>query len=155
MRGTTSGVWHFPGPYLVSGNPHLGKLAEWDRPCTTQVGIVRVVLVPAAELVRLPADVSVTLTPSRLRLPSFARLRIVQASAIWPARDSPRALPHNVRARMSRSLSIAVITYLHAKKARTWRDSMVKLCAPTHGGIYEVRNDSFDCRFARRLLLIQ
>lgn len=50
-----------------------------------------------------------------LALPSSTRPRIVQATAICPTRLSPRAAPQSVRARMSRSFSVAVLTFLQAK----------------------------------------
>ncbi|CAI8935297.1 hypothetical protein EMIT0215P_50196 [Pseudomonas serboccidentalis] len=43
-------------------------------------------------------------------------MRIVQATATWPAVPSPRASAHSVRARMSLSFSVAFITFLRAKK---------------------------------------
>jgi hypothetical protein len=42
---------------------------------------------------------------------------MVQATAICPAKLSPRASPHSVRARMSRSFSVTGITFLQAKKS--------------------------------------
>ncbi|MNY51379.1 hypothetical protein D3C86_1869600 [compost metagenome] len=68
MRGTAGGVRHLAGYHLVSGDLRLSKFTEWDRLRATQVNVVRVVLVPAAELVRLLAYAGVPFAPPGLGL---------------------------------------------------------------------------------------
>ena len=54
--------------HLVSGNPRLRELTERNLLRTAQGGVVRVVPVPAAELVRLLAHTGIALPPPRLGL---------------------------------------------------------------------------------------
>ena len=68
MRGAAGGVRHLAVDHLVCGNPALRQLAERDLLHADQELIVRVGLVPAAELVRLLADASVALAPPRIGL---------------------------------------------------------------------------------------
>lgn len=82
MRSTAGGICHFASDHLVSGNLRLGKLAERDLLGATQVGEVRVILVPAAELARLLAHTRIALSPPRFGLAVTHVLRIVQPTAI-------------------------------------------------------------------------
>lgn len=103
-------------PALGQMQSVLEQTSGMDRLRAPQVRIVRIVLAPAAELIRFPAHTRVALARNDLALPSFTRLRIVQATAIYPASNSPRASPHKVRARISRSFSMTVMRFLRAKK---------------------------------------
>ena len=66
VRGAAGRIRYFPGHHLLRSNLRLGEFAEWDLLRTAQVGEVRVVLVPAAELVRLLADAGIPLPPPGL-----------------------------------------------------------------------------------------
>lgn len=62
MRGTTGGIRHLAINRLVS-DPRLCQFAERNLLGATQVGVVRIVLVPATELVWLLANPGVAIAP--------------------------------------------------------------------------------------------
>ena len=63
VRGATGWIWRGAGNHLIGGLERLGILRGRYRLCATQVGEVRVGLVPAAELALGLADASIALAP--------------------------------------------------------------------------------------------
>lgn len=115
MLGPASGFGTLPVYHLVGGDLRLSKLTEWDRLRANQVSVVRIVLVPAAGLVRFLANAGVTFPPPRLGLTISRGCGWFRLWRSGPP-SSHRGLRARGRARMSRPLSIDVITFLQTKK---------------------------------------
>lgn len=69
VRRANGWTRHLSVDHLVGSDPGLRQLPGRDLLCSDEIGEVRVVLVPAAELVRLLAHTGVSLTPPRTGLP--------------------------------------------------------------------------------------
>ena len=68
VRGAAGGIGLLSGHHLVSGDPCLSELAERDHLRAAEIGEVRIVLVPAAELVRFLAHADISFAPPRFGL---------------------------------------------------------------------------------------
>jgi len=129
VRGAAGRIRHSPGHHLFSSNLRLGEFAEWDLLRTAQVGEVRVVLAPAAELVGLLADADIPLPPPRFGIAIGHTVADRPGDGDLTGQAFVASLPQSVRARMSRSFSVAFITFLQAKRSPRMAGWIAEICS--------------------------